>query len=138
VAQEDKIRQQHRALRVLYMFNMGGLLVSLPLAFAAANAFSRAEGSRLPGVLFAIVAFVAGIAWGILFLRRLIASNLSANDLLRRLNQAAMTAGYPAYLGVASALVSSYAGVIVPFVIAGGVNVFVVNRMGRRIIDAQE
>ena len=138
MGQDDKIRQQRRALRILYMFNLGGPPVSLPLAFAAANAFSRAESSRLPGVLFAIVAFAIAIAWAILFLRRLIAPNLSANDLLRRLNQAAITSAYPAYLGVAAALVTSYTGVIMPFVIAGGVNVFVVNRLGIRVIDSQQ
>ena len=135
---DEKLRQQQRAMRILTYVNWGGIAISVPIAIGAASLFEGDDVTPLsPRGLFGILAFLVGVAWALLFYRRVRAPARTRNAVLRRLNQAALTSAYPAYLGIAVALLTGAAAVIVPFGLVAALNVTAVSRLGTRVIDAQ-
>ena len=134
--EDNKRRQQRRAMRVLTLFNWGGVIVSVPLAIVASRLIDRGDDS-VPGptILFGILAFIVGIVWALIFYRRVQTPGLTRNEELRRLNQAVVPGGYAAILGVAIALLTSSAAVIVPFGAVAAINMTMLSRLGARVID---
>jgi hypothetical protein len=136
--EDDKLRQQRSALRILTILNAIGVVVSIPLSVAASSMYDRADASLFSmGGLFGVAALGAAIGWATLFYKRASAEGLTRNEALRRLNQAAVGSAYPAYLGVAVAFINSTSSVIAPFGVAAVVNIVALYKFGNRVIDAQ-
>ena len=108
----------------------------MPLALVVSNAFDEAGGTAA-GVL-GVIAFFVSVGWALTFHRRLTAPSQTRNGALERLNQATTTAPFPAYMGIAVALITGAGIAIAPFVIVAAIAAAAAHRTGQALIAAQE